>query len=208
MADRVYTKEETDAILARAIELEGHAHTTSHTELVAAAREIGVTPEALERAAAEVLQGRRDDEAMQALRKRRWRGFLAHLVPYVCVGVLLGFLNAMTGGFPWALIPMLAWGIGLASHLLAVAMPDETKLRRRIERDRDRALRREERAGRVFARVEPRAGRVRVPAGDEVGAARDEGGLDDADREEAARDEAAHDEAGDGKAGGGARSRR
>jgi hypothetical protein len=136
MADRVYTKDEADAILSRAIELQGRGDATSHTELVATAREIGVAPEALEKAAAEVLAGRRDDQALRALLAGRWRGFFAHLVPFVCVGVLLGFINVATGGFPWAVIPMLAWGIGLASHLLAVAMPDEEKLRLRVARRR------------------------------------------------------------------------
>jgi hypothetical protein len=138
MADRVYSKEEADAILARAIELHGHGEATSHAELLATAREIGVAPEALEKAATEVLGRRTDDQALRALRARQWRGFLAHLVPYVCVGMLLGFINVATGGFPWAVIPMLGWGVGLASHLLAVALPDEEKLRRRVARQRER----------------------------------------------------------------------
>jgi hypothetical protein len=138
MADRVYSKEEADAILARAIELQGHGEATSHSELTATAREIGVAPEAIEKAAAEVLARRRDDQMLRALRVKRWRGFYAHLVPYVSTGMLLGFINVVTGGFPWAVIPMLAWGIGLASHLLAVALPDDEKLRGRVARQRER----------------------------------------------------------------------
>ena len=42
------------------------------------------------RAAAEVLAGRDDDAAYRALRARQWRGFYAHLLPFVCVGVFLG----------------------------------------------------------------------------------------------------------------------
>src|ERR1019366_543662 len=89
---RVYTKEETDAILARAIELQ-HGEVTSHADLVAVAREVGVPPEAIERAATEVLAKHRDEEAVKALRARAWRGFYAHLVPYVMVSALLGFIN-------------------------------------------------------------------------------------------------------------------
>jgi hypothetical protein len=173
MADRVYSKEEADAILARAIELHGHGEATSHAELVATAREIGVAPEALEKAAAEVLGRRSDDQALRALRARQWRGFFAHLVPYVCVGMLLGFINVATGGFPWAVIPMLGWGIGLASHLLAVALPDEEKLRRRVARQRERESWRAAPA-QVGAAVAGR-GRVRVEAG---GAAGSSGGAD------------------------------
>jgi hypothetical protein len=167
MADRVYSKEEADAILARAIEMHGHGEQTSHADLLGTAREIGVAPETLERAAAEVLAGRRDDKALRALRARQWRGFFAHLVPYVCVGMLLGFINVMTGGFPWAVIPMLAWGIGLASHLLVVGLPDEEKLRWRVARQRERES---ERATSVRASVrapgrESSGGRLRVDTG-------------------------------------------
>ena len=164
MADRVYSKEEADAILARAIELHGHGEATSHAELVATAREIGVAPEALEIAAAEVLGRRSDDQALRALRARRWRGFLAHLVPYVCVGMLLGFINVATGGFPWAVIPMLGWGVGLASHLLAIALPDEEKLRRRVARRREREREGALAAVRAYG-PEASGGRVRVEAG-------------------------------------------
>jgi 2TM domain len=168
MADRVYSKEEADAILARAIELQGRGEATSYAELAATAREIGVAPEALEKAAAEVLARRHDDQALRALRASQWRGFFAHLVPYVCVGVLLGFINVMTGGFPWAVIPMLAWGVGLASHLLAVAVPDAEKLRWRVARQRERASQHLAALslGAHAYGPDPSGGRVRVEAGD------------------------------------------
>jgi hypothetical protein len=171
MADRVYSKDEADAILARAIELQGRGAATSHAELLATAREIGVAPEALEKAATEVLAGRRDEQELRALRAGRWRGFFAHLVPFVCVGVLLGFINVLTGGFPWAVIPMLAWGIGLASHLFAVAMPDDEALRSRL------AQRRESRVARMRVASDVRVG------GPEAAPAVDEGS--ELEREEA-----------------------
>jgi hypothetical protein len=184
MPSREYTKEEVDAILARAIEAQrGEAAVTSHDDLVAAAREVGVPQEAIERAAQEVLAKRRDEGDVRALRARAWRGFLAHLVPYVLVNALLAFINFMTTSFPWVIIVMLGWGIGLGSHLLAVVLPDRDKLLRRVERQRERARRRGvavaragERAG--GARVDLDPGRVRVDGSpeddpDEVG--RDEG---------------------------------
>jgi hypothetical protein len=147
-----YTKEETDAILARAVELHRGERTT-HEELVAAAGEVGVSPEAVEKAAAEVLGGRRDREALAAQRARARRHFLAHLVPFVMVSALLGFINYLTTSFPWALIVMLAWGVGLASHLLAVVLPDPEEQLRRIERER----RREERRPVRVSTAEPKA---------------------------------------------------
>jgi hypothetical protein len=101
---------------------------------------------------------RRDDEALRALRARKWRGFFAHLVPYLLVNTLLAFINVFAGGPPWVIIVMLAWGIGLGSHLFAAAVPDEHGMRRRLERERERERRREVRA----VRVEPEAVRARV----------------------------------------------
>jgi len=135
---REYTKEETDAVLARAAELQRGERTT-HEDLVAAAGEAGISRDAVEKAVAEVLGGRRDRAALTALRARAWRQFFAHLVPYVTVSALLGFINYLTTSFPWALIVMLAWGVGIASHLLAVVLPDPDEQLRRIEHERQRA---------------------------------------------------------------------
>jgi len=162
MPSRVYTKEQADAILARAIDMQ-RGDSTSHDDLVAAAREVGVPAEAIERAAQEVLGQRRDEDDVRALRARAWRGFLAHLVPYVMVNALLAFINVLTGSFPWVIIVMLAWGVGLASHLLAVVMPDREKLLRRVERQRERALRRAGAIEEVGAAAAGGAARVRVP---------------------------------------------
>jgi hypothetical protein len=142
MAGRVYTQEEAEAILARAIELQVHQGATSHEDLIAAAKEVGVPASAIERAASEVLARKRDEADVRELRMRQWRAFYGHLVPYLLVNALLAFINVMTTRFPWAVVVLLAWGIGLGSHLLAVAMPDPRRLRRRIERDRTREERR------------------------------------------------------------------
>ncbi len=169
MAGRVYTKDEAEAILARAIELQVHQGATSHDDLVAAAKEVGVPASAIERAATEVLARRRDQADMREARARRWRAFYAHLVPYVLVNALLAFINVMTTTFPWAVIVLLAWGIGLGSHLLAAAMPDERRLRRRMEREREREARRRGRrrfsAGAVEGAAESEA-RARVGEAD------------------------------------------
>jgi hypothetical protein len=167
MAKRVYTKEEADAILARAIDLH-RGDGTSHDDLIAAGREVGLPAEAIERAAEELFAKRRDEADLRDIRARAWRGFFAHLLPYALVNLFLAFINTLTGGPPWVLFVTLGWGIGLGSHLLAVANPDPRKLRRRLERERRRAAR--------FAASPPEAfrvavldGAVRVSAGEPRG---------------------------------------
>jgi hypothetical protein len=180
MADRVYTKEEAEAILARAIELQVHQGATSHADLIAAAKEVGVPATAIERAATEVLGKKRDDADMRELRTRQWRAFYAHLVPYLAVNALLVFINVMTTHFPWSVIVLLGWGIGLASHLLATALPDPRALRRYLERERARDARRMARQG---VRVGEGSGAVRVST-DSV---EEEAAIEEAAQEEASR---------------------
>ena len=184
MVKRVYSKDETEAILARAIELHGRGDVTSHEDLIAAGREVGLPTEAIERAAAEMTAQRQDDDILRGLRARQWHGFFAHLVPYALVNALLAFINTLTGGPPWMLIVTLGWGVGLASHLLAVANPDRRRLLRRVERERRRADTAAHgssshggaRAVRVAAAPEPGGGHIdEVDDGDDVeesGAAR------------------------------------
>lgn len=41
------------------------------------------------------------------------REFMPHLVAFVFINVMLIVLNAVTSSFPWAMFPLLGWGIGL-----------------------------------------------------------------------------------------------
>jgi serine/threonine protein kinase len=50
-----------------------------------------------------------------------WRGFFAHLGPYVMVIGMLAVINLITSPeFPWFLFPAIGWGIGLIFHLQKV----------------------------------------------------------------------------------------
>jgi hypothetical protein len=151
MTDKRYSRQDVDAILGRALEREHGRDELTHDELVEAAREVGVTPEAIERAAAEVMAERREREELSAARAREWREFFAHLIPFFLVNALLITINVFTSRFPWALFPLFGWGVGLASHLYAVAVPDPERLARRraheAERERRRKVKRQLKAG-------------------------------------------------------------
>lgn len=145
MTDRKYNRDEADAILSRAIERDSKRGDLAHEDLVAAAREVGVSPEALEAAAEEVLAERTHQTDLAMVRREQWQGFFGHLIPYVLVNGFLITINVFTTRFPWALFPALGWGIGLALHLMAVLRPNpeaiEWHLERRRKRERRRALR-------------------------------------------------------------------
>ncbi len=141
MVEQKYNKDEIDAILARAIEHDNQRGDLSHQDLIAAAREVGISADALEKAAAEVMAERSDRAELAVIRREQWRGFLSHLIPYVLVNGFLVTINFLTTHFPWALFPAMAWGIGLILHLMAVIRPDPQRLQRKLQRRRDRERR-------------------------------------------------------------------
>ncbi len=143
MTERKYSRDEVDAILGRAIEREHSRGDLSHEDLVAAAREVGISADAIETAASDVLAERHERDELTALRRQEWRGFFQHLVPYLLVNGMLVTLNLLTTHFPWALFPMFGWGIGLVCHFMAVAAPtSHQKLERHLEWQRTREQRR------------------------------------------------------------------
>lgn len=87
------------------------------------AAELGIDEESLdaiihERTVGEYLAAERQSEAKlrELFIGERRHEFVPHAIAYVFVSALLIFLNLISTTFPWALIPMLSWGIGFAIH--------------------------------------------------------------------------------------------
>ena len=150
---RSYSREEVQAILASAVERQhGQGDQLTHDEVVAIGKELGVSREAIESAAASL----GDDVEVQRQMRIRVQGmrraFLYHFVPFVLVNLFLGTINFLTWDafeFPWSLFPLLGWAIGLGTHAIVALAPNrdkiEAQVRRRIEREREKQRRRSER---------------------------------------------------------------
>jgi hypothetical protein len=150
---RSYSREEVQAILASAVEIQhGQGDQLTHDELIAIGKELGVSRESIERAAAGVDD---DVEVQRQVRIRVQglrRGFLYHIVPFLLVNLFLATINFLTWDgfeFPWFLFPLLGWAVGLGSHAIVALAPNrdkiEAQVRRRIEREREKQRRRNER---------------------------------------------------------------
>lgn len=153
MADaRKYSDEEVRAILDRALKGDGgDAGGLSHADLLAIGEQVGVSPEAMSRAAEEMLEAKVDAAAERAIASGRRRWLAAHAVVFGVINGLLFAINALTTpGEWWVLFPVVFWGLALALHAgLALGVQPSA---RAIER----ARRRLEQSGRS------RAARVRV----------------------------------------------
>lgn len=128
MADeRRYSEREVRAILERALQHESSDGLT-HGDLLAAAREAGISGEAVEKAALEIDGIRAEEKARERILARRRAGFFSHLWSFIGVQLFLLALNLLTSpGRPWFLFPLLGWGLGLffaARHGLSKTVSD------------------------------------------------------------------------------------
>ena len=48
------------------------------------------------------------------------RGFYSHLIIYLIFVPVFIWLNLRSTGFPWAIFPIVGWGLGVASHAAEV----------------------------------------------------------------------------------------
>lgn len=151
--------EDVEAILRLAVNRQGQDTETLRQRLEASAAELGISPEALQKAeedyravkASEQEAVRAREEARQA-RRRRIRGLAAHWIPFLAVNVLLHVINfALSPQTYWALWPLMGWGIGMFSHTWSVLTCDEKDLKELEKEDR---LQRARRFRRTIARSE------------------------------------------------------
>ena len=127
-----YDDDEVEEILRRALQRQAEEQRgTSHEELVAAAREVGLDPAAVDAAIAELRAGKDparvepdpDDELLDRDRRAKRASFVRHLSVYALVCAFLAAINVMAGGGPWVLWVVLGWGLGVGLQGLRLVLP-------------------------------------------------------------------------------------
>jgi hypothetical protein len=145
---RYYTSNEAHAILERALDVEAGTG-IGHDELVAAAAEVGVSREAIERAVVEIEAAEAERQARTAILRRRRRGLTNHLVPFLAVNAFFFIINWLwTPHWWWATFPLMFWGLGLFFHAWAALSRQVSPkaLRRELRRAEGQAADRRPRA--------------------------------------------------------------
>ena len=151
MTQRTYTREEMEEIFRRAAEhttfgasAQNGADAIRYEDLVAAAREVGIEPKALEQVAQKIESERREliqrSEADQIVQRERARArdqAKNSLLRFVIISAFFGALDATTAGGPWAHILALCYGLFVALRWGRTLLFDPS------EADREKILRRE-----------------------------------------------------------------
>ena len=141
---KTYSREEADEILRRALAQQGEDG-ISHDDLVAAAREVGIPPSAVEAAASQLGENQIVRERVELLRRQKRRAFARHLLTFLIVNGGMFLFDYFDGG-PWFFQYLLiVWGIVLLLVGMRQLAPDEGGLVRKAERELERERRRAER---------------------------------------------------------------
>lgn len=118
MTEPKYSDEEVRAIIERALSRSSsEAGGLSHADLLAVGEQVGVSPDAMSRAAEAVRAERLSRDAGAALSRRRRRWLAAHAAVFAVLNGLLFAVNAATTpGQWWVLFPIFFWGLALLLH--------------------------------------------------------------------------------------------
>lgn len=118
---RNYKDREVDAILQRALSEQGDIE---HDDLVAAAAEIGVSRDAIERAVERLDERSEEAEAVAEARQKRKQRFQASMMTFVIVNIFLFSIDLLTGGGWWFYWPLLSWGMLMALQGAKLLQPE------------------------------------------------------------------------------------
>lgn len=186
--DTRYSEATVKAVIGKALDFDARGG-YSRGDLAAAAREIGISEDALaeatrairaekERAAASSER----DELLAQIRKRRKRGFINHLIAYIGVNLIIaipGLTQSRGHEGPWPfLIPAIAWGIWLARHAIRALSHDVSpeEIREAVEREEKAIAKDAARRAAIAEKLEKQARRQRIKSdAKELGRAVEEG---------------------------------
>lgn len=118
---RNYKDSEVDAILHRALSEQGDI---AHDDLVAAASEIGVSRDAIERAVERLDERSEEVDAIAEARQKRKQRFQASMMTFVIVNIFLFAIDMLTGGGWWFYWPLLSWGMLMALQGAKLLQPE------------------------------------------------------------------------------------
>lgn len=129
-----YTREQVQAILAKALQRQAQGGDVRRQDLIDAARDVGLTPEELSAAEVELAVEEQVGGGIVQLKRKARRGWWAHVANYALVCSLLSALDWVTPEGPWAQFVWLGWGFGVGAHLLALVFRDDDSWRQRAEK--------------------------------------------------------------------------
>jgi 2TM domain len=159
MAERTYTDEQVREILRRAVERGSDTGGLAREDLLAAAGDVGIAPEAVDAAILELEAEGELKEELSTLQRERRHGLASAFATWAIVNAGLFGIDWATPGGPWFFWPLGAWGIALLLRLKGEVFANRERDRKEAGRRLEQRRRRREREQADARRLRERAQR-------------------------------------------------
>jgi hypothetical protein len=159
MAERTYTDEQVREILRRAVQRGSDTGGLAREDLLAAAGDVGIAPEAVDAAILELESEGELKEELSTLQRERRHGLASAFATWGIVNAGLFGIDWVTGGGWWFYWPLGSWGIVLLLRLKGEMFADRDRDRKEAQRRLEQRRRRREREQAEARRQRERAQR-------------------------------------------------
>ncbi len=150
MANQLYTREDAERILARAMQMRENSLSSDELtkeQLIGIAKEVGLQAAEIDRALDAIQQEQKWESVKTDWKQRRKSRFARHALVYAVVNAFLMLMNVTAfGRINWALLPLLGWGLGLAILGANAFFPTEEEVEegaKRLQKKREKELTKE-----------------------------------------------------------------
>lgn len=111
-----FEERDSEEILRRALAIDAQQKGSDREAMLAAAREMGISDEALTQAEEQWAKEKEDSAHFREFVRQQRSAWLSHLGWYVGMSVLFFVLDVKDGQLSWFWWPVLGWGLGIFGH--------------------------------------------------------------------------------------------
>ena len=115
-----FEEHDSEEILRRALAIDAQIKGSDREAMVLAAREMGISDEALVKAEEQWAKEKEDQAHFGEFVRQQRAGWLWHLFTYLPFLAFFFFIDLKDGHLTWFWWPTFGWGIGLVFHTLGV----------------------------------------------------------------------------------------
>ncbi len=134
-AQRFYNDDEAEQILRVAASMSTNDGRLSYEKLIDTAAELGISPDAVEKAERQVMAQRQEQQLQAEFERAQKHVFFGHLVSFLSVNAGLIVLNLLTSPHHlWFFWAFFGWGVGLFGHARGVFVRSSDSYREEFEK--------------------------------------------------------------------------
>ncbi len=115
-----FEENDSEEILRRALAIDAQQKGSDREAMLAAAKEMGISDEALVRAEQQWLKEKEEKEHFREFVRHQRSSWTGHVLMYLVFVAFFFFLDVRDGNLTWFYYPVIGWGIGVFFQSLGV----------------------------------------------------------------------------------------